>query len=115
MPDRMESDLKRWTSRPLWLLNGIAIASTTILMVWLFALRQRLPEPEAQLRHIAILFMSIHGLLHVLSRRGLQLMVQHHKAGAEEALRVYLDVRRISHLDLAVAWIAFFALVPHLI
>jgi hypothetical protein len=115
MADRRETNLKRWSSRPLWKLNGVAIASTTALMLWLFTVRQRVAEPEMHLRYAALLFMSIHGMLHYLSRRGLHLMVQKHQTGAEEALRAYLDVRRVSHLDLAVAWIGFFAVAPHLV
>jgi hypothetical protein len=40
--------------------------------------------------------------------------VERHQKGADAALRAYIDVRRISHLDQAVAWIAFFVVAPHI-
>lgn len=115
MADRMETHLKRWTSRPVWLLNAVAIASTAVLMVWLFSQRQRFVDPEMQLRYVAVGFMSIHGALHYLSRRGLRLLVEKRQPGADQAMQTYLDVRRVSHLDQAVAWVGFFTVAPHLL
>jgi hypothetical protein len=93
----------------------MAVAATTMLMVWIFLLARRAPDPERHLRYAAIVFMSIHGILNYLSRRGLQVMVERQQEGAEAALRAYIDVRRISHLDQAIAWVGFFAVAPHLI
>jgi len=115
MADPINRKLRRWTQRPLWVLNAMATAATVVLMVWIFSLGYRVPDPERHLRYAALVLMSVHGILHYLSRRGLEAMVERQQEGADTALRAYLDVRRISHLDQAIAWVAFFAVAPHLI
>jgi hypothetical protein len=111
----MDSNLRRWSSRPVWLLNAVAASTTAFLMIWMFVLGRRAADPESAVRSIAIFFTAVHGVLHVLSHKGLQLLVQHHRDGAREALRAYLDVRRVSHLDQAMAWVGYFAAAPHLV
>lgn len=111
----MAVDLRQWASRPRRAQNIAAAVLTGVLMIWIFSASAYASDPEMFLRRTAVLVMSVHWILHLLSVNGLRALARKNVAGAMEAWIAYTDPCRLSHRDQAVAWIAFFAVAPHLL
>jgi len=62
-----------------------------------------------------MLMVVLHGFFHGLSIYGLRLMALRGIENAELAFALYCHPRRISHLDVAAAWVATFAVAPYVL
>jgi mannose/fructose/N-acetylgalactosamine-specific phosphotransferase system component IIC len=105
-------NLESWLAVPLKRTNTTAIGSTLFAMLFLAAYKPEEIEHIHFMRAYAILLMAVHIALHVGTLNALRFMTQLQLAHAEDALTSYRDPRRISHLDLAAAWLGFHSLSP---
>lgn len=105
-------NLENWLAVPLKRTNATAIASTLCAMLFLVAYEPEEIEQIQFMRAYAILFMAVHIASHVGTLNALKFMAQLRLAHAERALTSYRDPRRISHLDLAAAWLGFYSVSP---
>ena len=80
-------------------------------MMLLVFMSQGDPGQVVFIRNIAMLFIGIHGFWYVALLNVLGKLRDKGMAEAGEALRCYLAPRRITNLDLAIAWAAFLGLV----
>jgi hypothetical protein len=63
-------------------------------------------------RGVALLCIGLHGVLHMFVLHVLRRLLQERGTPAVgKALQAYLDRRRLSNLDLAIAWVGFALLV----
>jgi hypothetical protein len=108
-------DLKTWMSVSRSRSNLVAVAATALLMSSLFILDHSATEHLAVVRRTAMFMMTVHALFHVMSLVALRSMVLRGVDNAELALSFYRHPRRISHLDLSVAWIGLFSAAPYLV
>jgi len=107
-------DLRTWTSISRTRANLTAIATTAILIGSLFFFDVDPLDRVAFSRRIGVFMVALHGLFHGLSIFGLRAMVVCGVENAELALSLYRHPRRISHMDLAVTWLAVYAASPHI-
>lgn len=99
--------LLSWCRRPRLQANRAVVTVGVLTMTWITVFAWPMPDRVTFLRNVALMFAATHGTWHVLVRRGLRRLCARGVAGADEALASYLDPLRISHLDLAAAWLAF--------
>lgn len=86
--------------------SNLLAASTTAALMASFLFFDYGTPGRAELVRQTAAFMSImHSLLYFVSMVLLRGMVRRRVANAELALAYYRDPRRISHRDLAVAWV----------
>ena len=83
----------------------MAILLMVIVVVLLAVAVQRLPEAVDAFGSAALTMAVLHGLMHVSTLRSLRAMVAMRVPHSHQALHIYRDPLRISHLDLAMAWI----------
>jgi hypothetical protein len=102
--------LEQWLSVPVARSNTATIATTLFGMLCTVALGEVGQNPESLARKIASLMAALHGVQHVLTILCLKAMARHGAPRAAEALAAYANPYRVSHLDVAVAWVGFFAL-----
>lgn len=103
-----------WLERPIGQANMAALSVTAAAMFLLSVHEPEGSDTIAFARRSALLLMAVHGGFHALTINGLKLMALLEMAEAVPALRAYRDARRVSHLDLAALWLAYFALVPYI-
>jgi hypothetical protein len=106
-------NVETWTTVPLRRSNATALASAACAMVFLLAYE---PEEVGRIefmRASAVILIALHAAFHVGTLNALKFMAQMQVDRAAHALESYRDPRRISHLDLAAAWMAFHALTPY--
>ena len=111
----VQTHLGRWLTVPIAHANMVGVLTAAVAMAIVIAFDE--PDPEGGgtlLRDRVLIIAVMHALFHWLSLRALQAMVDNRVEDAEPALTVYRDPRRISHLDLAAAWFALFALAPYI-
>lgn len=107
-------DLRTWISVSRTRANLTAIATTAILVGSLFFFDPGPLDRVAFSRRTGLFMAVLHGLFHGLSVFGLRSMVLRGVENAELALSLYCHPRRISHLDLAVVWLAVYAAAPYI-
>jgi hypothetical protein len=103
-----------WLSVPLARVNVSAVATTAVAMLFLLSYHPEEIQPEDFIRGNALVLIAAHGALHALTLHSLKFLQLLDFAEASTALARYRDPRRVSHLDLAAAWLGFYALAPHL-
>jgi hypothetical protein len=81
----------------------------------LFVIEYSPVERLVLVRRTATFMMVIHAAFHGMSIFALRSMVLRGVKNAELALSFYRHPRRISHLDLSVAWIGLFSVAPYLV
>lgn len=91
--------------------NAITLLVTAAIMASFLLVDQQAEDRVAFVRGGAASMILLHSLLHLATLRGLDLMLRNRFPGAEQALELYRDPRRLSHLDLAAIWLGFFVLV----
>ena len=94
-----------WLSVPLARVNAAAVATTAAAMLFLVSYHPEEIEPSDFIRANALVLVAAHGALHALTVHSLRLLDMLEVAEAGQALARYRDPRRISHLDLAAAWL----------
>lgn len=91
--------------------NTITLVITAIIMAsFLFADSEH-EDRIVFIRTGAASMVVLHAILHLATLRALDLMSRNRFPGAEQALQLYRDPRRLSHFDLAAIWLGFFILV----
>jgi hypothetical protein len=108
-------DIETWMSVSRRRSNLIALTITALLMGSLFVVDYGPVERLALVRGTAMFMIIVHAALHGVSLFGLRSMVLRGVENAERALFFYRHPRRISHLDLSVAWIGLFSAAPYLV
>ena len=104
------SRLDRWAALSPRQTNTGLIAFTALMMVCLLGGTWDMPDRAAYLCGIALIFAGTHGLLHLLTLRGLRRLQTKGVAAAGRALAAYRDPRRVTHLDLVIGWMGYAAL-----
>jgi hypothetical protein len=99
-----------WATRPRGPANAVAFASMGLCMAWILTAASHSDEPLTFIRHASAIFIALHGTLHVLVARHLKRLCDAGMEAAATALRAYRDPRRVSQLDIAMAWAGFAAL-----
>ena len=107
-------NLENWLGAPLKRTNTTAAASTLCAMLYLLAYEPEEIEQIQFMRACATLLIALHFAFHIGTLNALKFMAQLQLAHAEHALVSYRDPRRISHLDLAAAWLGFYSFCPWL-
>lgn len=97
--------------RPRAQANQAILTVAALSLAWLTVFAWPMADRTLFLRDTAMMFAIAHCGWHFLVLRGLRRLVARAVAGADEALGAYLDPLRISHLDMAAAWLAFALLV----
>lgn len=105
-------DLGQWRATDRISQNTVAILVTVAVMATFVGAEHQGDDRVVFLRASAAAMIVLHSVLHVAMLRALDVMVRSHFPGAEHALAIYRDPCRLSHLDLAAIWLAFFVLVP---
>jgi hypothetical protein len=80
---------------------------TGMAMMFMLITSRRDPHQALAIRMVAMVFMGVHGFLHVAFTSLLRHLRHQGIGEAEAALHAYLAPRRISNLDLAIAWGVF--------
>jgi hypothetical protein len=106
--------LEQWTARSCGLANRAVAVVTIISMTAIAAIAAGKPDTGQFLRDASSVFFAGHLLMYVLVRRHLGELRKRGLPAAAAALEAYRDPRRITNLDLAVAWACFFLLAPRL-
>ncbi len=108
---RCGSALTAWAALPPTRANRRYIIWTGLTMLLIVIASRHEVSQVALVRDLTMVMMGVHGLLHVtllgafdwLSRKGIP--------EAQRAREAYLAPRRVTNLDLAAVWAAFFAIV----
>ena len=103
--------LLNWSRVPLSRANRTLVIVGVLTMVWLTVFAWDMPDRPTFLRNVAMMFMVVHTGWHFFVLHGLKRLEARGIAGASQALGTYKASRRISHLDVAAAWLAFALLV----
>jgi len=104
--------VENWFATPLRRANTSALTVTGALMLILADCEPKDIEPLEFMRGSAALLIALHAAMHVGMLNALRLMSLLKVAHTEQALNLYRDPRRVSHLDLAAIWLGFYALAP---
>jgi hypothetical protein len=102
-------------SVPLARTNATALATTAAVMLFLVCYQPEEFPPVEFIRANALLLIAAHAGLHALTLNSLKFLDLLEIAEARPALTHYRDPRRVSHLDLAAAWLGFYALTPYVV
>jgi hypothetical protein len=78
-----------------------------LTMIWLTVFAWDMPDRATFLRNVGLMFTVTHATWHFMALHGLKRLQARGAAGASEALDSYTVLRRVSHLDIAAAWLAF--------
>lgn len=109
--DYITALLQKWATTPPRQSNVGLIAFTALMMVGLLGGTWDMPERAAFLRGVAMMFIGVHAVLHVITIRGFRHLMARGIATAGKALHAYVDPRRVTHLDLTFGWIGFALLI----
>jgi hypothetical protein len=101
-----------WSPTPIRRVNATTLASTACWMVFLGAYEPDEVEHIDFIRGSAALLVILHAAFHLGALYALKSLVLDRVDRATEALESYRDPRRLSHLDLAAAWMLYYALSP---
>jgi hypothetical protein len=104
--------LRQWMARPRRVANVRALAAMCLTMLLLAVTAANAPERNDLLRGVAVFFSGIHFVLHATWVRWLKQQLAAGIPEAAAALQAYRDPRRITGLDVAMAWLGFAALAP---
>jgi len=103
--------LDRWAETPPHQTNVGLIAFTVLMMVGLLGATWDMPERAPFLRGVAMVFIGIHGVLHLLMWRALARLRARGLIAAERAFAAYRDPHRVTNLDLAIGWAGYAILI----
>jgi hypothetical protein len=103
--EEIAAGLVAWSRRPRGQMNRATATHAALALVVLTVLAWQMPDHLAALRYGAMMFVFGHAMAHVIVLRGLRQLLKGGIAGADEALAAYLDPRRLSSLDMAMAWL----------
>ncbi|HEX9462592.1 MAG TPA: hypothetical protein VGB82_08330 [Alphaproteobacteria bacterium] len=109
--DTMAALLQKWASTPPHRGNVGLIVFTVLIMVCLLGGTWDMPDRAGFLRGVALTFIGLHAVLHIVTIRALRRLLARGIAAAGQALHAYIDPRRVTHLDLAAGWIGFALLI----
>jgi hypothetical protein len=104
-----------WLAIPVGHANMAALSVTACVMVLLAGHEAEGLDAAAFVRTSALALIAVHAGFHSLTVNVLKFMELLDVAEATPALRAYRDPRRVSHLDLAALWLAYYALTPYVI
>jgi hypothetical protein len=107
--------LRRWSVRPPARANLISLACAAVSVFWLLMASAGSEDRLSLLRQAAVLFIAFHGVTYVVWLRMIRRLVSRGIAEGKVALAAYTDPRRVTNLDLAMFWVTFFLLVPHIV
>ncbi len=82
-------------------------------MVFLIAYEPGELDRIGFIRVNAVILIALHAAFHIGTLNALKFMALMQVDRASDALESYRDPRRITHRDLAAAWIAFYTLTPY--
>jgi hypothetical protein len=108
----MIMNLENWLAVPLKRTNATAVASTLCAMLFLVAYEPEEMQRLQFMRAYAIFLFAVHTAFHIGTLNTLRFMADLQLPHADHALTSYRDPRRISHLDLAAAWLGFYSVSP---
>ena len=103
-----------WCRAPAAKANRVLLTIALLTMIWLTVFAWDMPDRATFLRNVAMICTVTHAAWHFAVLRGLKRLQARGIAGAPEALGSYTELRRVSHLDIAAAWLAFALLVRFL-
>jgi hypothetical protein len=101
-----------WSAVPVARSNAAALATAALFMLFLAGYQPEDLDHVTFMRANALVLVAAHGTLHAFTLNSLKFLAKLGAAGAEPALARYRDPRAISHLDLAAAWLGYYALTP---
>lgn len=104
---RFAAAVEKWIARPRRQTNLAAVSLTGLVMLWLLAAAWQEPGRLTFLRGVALLCIGVHGVAHIFALHVLRHLQERGIPAAERALLAYLERGRLSHLDLAIAWVGF--------
>jgi hypothetical protein len=104
--------IRRWLSRPRHKANVGALACVSLTMLALALAPAGVPDRSEVLRGTALFFCGIHSVLHLTWIHWLKRQRDSGIVEADTALQAYRDPRRVTGLDLAMAWLMFAAFAP---
>jgi hypothetical protein len=102
-----------WLAIPVERTNAAAVATTAALMLFLADYHPDDVEAVEFMRANAVVLIAAYAAWHIVTLNSLKFLELLEVAEAKPALARYRDPRRVSHLDLAAAWLGFYALVPY--
>jgi len=105
------ANLAEWAAQPVKAINRRAVLWTGISMAFVVFASRHDPQQASFARNVAMIFISVHGLLYIMLQRTLTWLRDRGMVEAGLALRAYTAPRRITNLDLAIAWAAFAAII----
>lgn len=108
---RVGMTLERWAAQPIARINRRSVVWTGLAMLLLVSASGHDPGQVAFVRNIAMVLIGVHGALHVVILQLLHHLKEKGVPEAQRALTAYLAPRRVTNLDLAIAWGALTALV----
>ncbi len=100
-----------WCRAPAAKANRVLLTIAGLTMIWLTVFAWDMPDRAAFLRNVAMMFTITHAAWHFVALHGLKRLQARGIAGASDALGSYTSLRRVSHLDIAAAWLTFALLV----
>ena len=103
--------LDRWAETPPRQTNVGVIAFTVLMMIGLLGATWDMPDRAPFLRGVAMVFIGLHAILHLLTVRALTRLQAKGLAAAKRASAAYRDPHRVTNLDLAIGWTGFAFLV----
>jgi hypothetical protein len=103
-----------WLSVPIARANAAALATTAAAMLFLVGYQPEEVDPVEFMRGNALVLIAAHAAFHGVTLNSLKFLQMLELAEASPALARYRDPRRVSHLDLAAAWLGFYALAPYI-
>jgi len=108
---RWAARLDRWAETPPHQTNIGLIVFTVLMMIGLLGATWDMPERAPFLRGVAMVFIGIHGVLHLLMLRALTRLQAKDLAAGKRALAAYRDPHRVTNLDLAIGWTGYAVLI----
>jgi hypothetical protein len=99
--------LLNWCRRPRAQANRAIATVAALSVAWVTVFAWPMADRAVFLRDMAMMFVIAHCGWHFLVLRALRRLMARAIPGADEALGAYLDPLRISHFDVAAAWLAF--------
>ena len=95
-------------------MNTGAIVFTVLMMICLLGGTWDMPNRAAFLRGAAVVFVALHGFLHLGVLQGLKRLQRRGMAAAGRVRQALGDPRRVTNLDLAVGWAGYALLISAL-
>lgn len=101
----LSANLKRWSERPIAATNLRVIGISAVTLALMIAAAIGTPDPAAAMRGMAVIFVAIQSIAHVVTSGMLRALIALRVNHAAVALASYRDPRRLSGLDVAMMWV----------